>query len=174
MAAGLALLAYIVAHTLWTTGLTARSWHAINRYHELLFAPLLFALMSDARHRLIFMRAVLASAVLLALAHWVALFVTQPRADAGEPAYFGRLRAGGLRVPGTDARTRPGAALAGAGAGRFPGPHGAAGHRRANRPRRGDRAAVVCRMAPQPATLALGGCRGKPAAGVGVRHELPT
>jgi heptosyltransferase-3 len=75
MAAGLALLAYIVAHTLWSTGLTARSWHAINRYHELLFAPLLFALMSNARHRLIFMRALLASAVLLALAHWVAFFV---------------------------------------------------------------------------------------------------
>ena len=31
---------------------------------------------------------------------------------------------------------------------------------------------VVCRMAPQPAALALGGCRGKPAAGVGVRHEF--
>jgi len=75
MAAGLGLLAYIVAHTLWATGLTAASWHAINRYHELLFAPLLLALMGDGRHRLIFMRALLASAVLLALAHWAALLV---------------------------------------------------------------------------------------------------
>ena len=75
MAAGLALLAYIVAHTLWTTGLTARSWHAINHYHELLFAPLVFALMSNARHRMIFIRALLAGVVLLALVHWVALFV---------------------------------------------------------------------------------------------------
>ena len=75
MAAGLALLAYIVAHTLWTTGLTQVSWHAINRYHELLFAPVLFALMSEGRHRLIFMRALLVGAVLLALAHWVVLLV---------------------------------------------------------------------------------------------------
>ncbi|NPC54250.1 glycosyltransferase family 9 protein [Caenimonas soli] len=75
MAAGLVLLAYIVAHTLWTTGATAASWEAINRYHELLFAPLLLALMQDGRHRLIFMRALLAGAVLLALAHWVALLV---------------------------------------------------------------------------------------------------
>jgi len=75
MAAGLGLLAYIVAHTLWSTGLTAASWHAINRYHELLFAPLLLAMMGDGRHRLIFMRALLASAVLLALAHWAALLV---------------------------------------------------------------------------------------------------
>lgn len=75
MAAGLGLLAYIVVHTLWTTGVTAASWHAINRYHELLFAPLLLAFMKDGRHRLVFIRALMAGAVLLALAHWAALLI---------------------------------------------------------------------------------------------------
>ena len=73
MAAGLLLLAYIALHTLWTTGATAGSWHAINRYNELLLAPLLLTLMQDGRHRLIFMRALLAGAVLLALTQWAAL-----------------------------------------------------------------------------------------------------
>jgi hypothetical protein len=171
MAAGLALLAYIVAHTLWTTGLTARSWHAINHYHELLFAPLLFALMSNARHRLIFMRALLTSAVLLALAHWVSLF-----APSFAPMLSSRSISAGfvlavcafvvlMRARG-QARPWPARALAA-----VPGPDGAAGHARTDGARRTDRADIVCRVAPQSAALALGGGRGKPAACVGVRHE---
>ena len=51
MAAGLVLLAYIAVHTLWTTGLHVASWHAVNKYQELWIAPLLLALLHDARHR---------------------------------------------------------------------------------------------------------------------------
>jgi len=73
MATGLALLAYIIGHTLWTTGPTAASWQTLNRYHELLLAPVVMALMRETRGRLIFFRALMAGAFLLALAHWVAL-----------------------------------------------------------------------------------------------------
>jgi ADP-heptose:LPS heptosyltransferase/O-antigen ligase len=72
MAAGLLLFAYIAVHTLWTTGLQPASWQAVNRYHELLIAPLLLALLSDARHRRIFFRAVICGAVLVALMYWAA------------------------------------------------------------------------------------------------------
>ena len=75
MAAGLALLAYIAFHTLWTTGPTAQAWQTLNRYHELLLAPLLLALMRDAGPRRVFIRALMAGAMLLALAHWIALLV---------------------------------------------------------------------------------------------------
>ena len=77
MAAGLVLLAYIAVHTLWTTGLQAASWHAVNKYQELLIAPLLLALLHDARHRLVFIRAVICGAVVLALVYWAALL--EPR-----------------------------------------------------------------------------------------------
>jgi len=75
MVTGLALLAFIIGHTLWTTGPTATAWHTVNRYHELLLAPLVMGLMRDSRPRLIFIRALMAGAILLALAHWVALMV---------------------------------------------------------------------------------------------------
>jgi heptosyltransferase-3 len=77
MAGGLVLLAYITAHTLWTSGLHEATWHAVNKYQELWMAPLLLALMRDARHRQIFIRAVMSGAVLLALLYWAALL--EPR-----------------------------------------------------------------------------------------------
>ncbi|MDP3759835.1 MAG: glycosyltransferase family 9 protein [Ramlibacter sp.] len=73
MAAGLLLLAFIAVHSLAFSGWTEVTLHAVNRYHELLFAPLLLVLMADARHRLLFMRALMAGAALLALVHWVSL-----------------------------------------------------------------------------------------------------
>ena len=117
-------------------------------------------------------RALLASAVLLALAYWVALFVpsfapklVSRRISAGFVlavcAFLVLMRARG------QARPWPARAL-----GCVPGPDGSAGHGGAHGPRRSDRAGVVWRVAPQPAALALGGRRGKPAAGVDVRHEL--
>lgn len=77
MAAGLVLLAYIAVHTLLVTGLQPASLLTVNRYQELLFAPLFLALLHGARHRLIFIRAVLAGAVLLAIVYWAALL--EPR-----------------------------------------------------------------------------------------------
>ncbi|GEM_PF-138043 len=77
MAGGLVLLAYITAHTLWISGLQEVTWHAVNKYQELWMAPLLLALMRDARHRQIFFRAVVAGCVMLALLYW-AVFL-EPR-----------------------------------------------------------------------------------------------
>jgi heptosyltransferase-3 len=75
MAVGLALFAYIALHTLWTAGLSSTAVRSVNRYHELLVAPLLMALLARAPERLIFVRALVAGAVLLAVAHWLALAV---------------------------------------------------------------------------------------------------
>lgn len=72
MAVGLVLLAYIALHTLWTSGAGGASARAINHYNELLFAPLLLALLQDARQRRVFFRALVAGALALALAHWAA------------------------------------------------------------------------------------------------------
>jgi heptosyltransferase-3 len=73
MAAGLALLAYIAIHTLWTTGPGLAGVVTINHYQELLLAPLLFALLKDARCRRVFLRALFIGVTLLALAQWGAL-----------------------------------------------------------------------------------------------------
>jgi O-antigen ligase len=75
MAAGLALLAYIGIHTMIVSG--ASGLHAVNRYQELLAMPLLMALLYDAQHRLVFIRAVMVGAVFLAVLHWAALL--EPR-----------------------------------------------------------------------------------------------
>jgi heptosyltransferase-3 len=81
MAAGLVLLVFIGAHTLWFTGWTEATLHTINRYHELLFAPLLLVLMQDARHRRLFVHAFIAGAVLLSIIHWASLFEPGLRAS---------------------------------------------------------------------------------------------
>jgi heptosyltransferase-3 len=73
MAAGLLLLAFIALHSLAFSGWTEDTLHAVNRYHELLFAPVLLGLLADARHRLLFLRALISGAVLLALVHWASL-----------------------------------------------------------------------------------------------------
>ncbi|HWP12751.1 MAG TPA: O-antigen ligase family protein, partial [Ramlibacter sp.] len=77
MAAGLLLLAYIAVHTLIVTGPSSNGGHAINKYQELLVAPLLLALLHDPRHRLVFFRCLIAGAVVLAAMYWAALF--EPR-----------------------------------------------------------------------------------------------
>lgn len=73
MMAGLALLAYIALHTLWMTGANRAGVEAVNRYQELLLAPVLFALLQDARCRRVFLRALFLGATLLAIAQWAAL-----------------------------------------------------------------------------------------------------
>ena len=50
------VLAFIALHSLASSGWTEDTLHAVNRYHELLFAPLLLGLLADARHRLLFLR----------------------------------------------------------------------------------------------------------------------
>jgi heptosyltransferase-3 len=78
MAVGLALFAYIALHTLWTSGFTRASGSMINRYQELLLAPLVFAMMREARHRRVFVAAFLVGVVLLALAYW-SVFLALPQ-----------------------------------------------------------------------------------------------
>lgn len=80
MGAGLVLLAFIGAHTLWHSGFSETTLHTINRYHELLFAPLLMVLMRDARHRRVFLRALVAGAVVISIIHWISLLEPSLRA----------------------------------------------------------------------------------------------
>jgi len=79
MAAGLLLLAYVALHCLWFSGLTHGTLHAINGYQELLFAPLLLALMQLAPDRRVFYRALIAGATVFASIHWVGPLLDQPR-----------------------------------------------------------------------------------------------
>jgi heptosyltransferase-3 len=76
-AVGLALLAWIALHTAWVTGLGAEGRTTINRYHELLLAPLLFAALLDARRQRAFFIAFTAGLVLLAVGYWVVAFAPQ-------------------------------------------------------------------------------------------------
>ncbi|MDB5881407.1 MAG: hypothetical protein JWP43_1285, partial [Ramlibacter sp.] len=75
MAAGLVLLAYIAVHTLWISGAHMPALHAINHYQELLLAPMLFALLQDARCRRVFLRALFVGVTLIAIAQWAALLL---------------------------------------------------------------------------------------------------
>ena len=74
MGIGLLLLAYIALHSLWFNGFTRVSWHSVNRYQELFFAPVLMALMQLVPDRRIFYRALIAGALVLALTHWAGLW----------------------------------------------------------------------------------------------------
>lgn len=77
MGVGLLLLAYITLHTLWVTGTNKASLSPINHYQELLFAPLLLALMVAAGARAAFLRGLMIGAALLAGAQWLAMVVPQ-------------------------------------------------------------------------------------------------
>ena len=77
MGIGLLLLAYITVHTLWVTGTNQASVSPINHYQELLFAPLLLALMVAAGTRTAFLRGLMIGAALLAAAQWLAMVVPE-------------------------------------------------------------------------------------------------
>ncbi len=77
MRVGLILWAYIGAHSLWMTGWTETTLHAINHYQELLLAPLFLALMQLAPDRRVFFRALICGTALLALIHWASFWSTQ-------------------------------------------------------------------------------------------------
>jgi ADP-heptose:LPS heptosyltransferase/O-antigen ligase len=79
--AGLALFAWITAHTLVTTGFTVDARRVINPYHELLLLPLMVALLREGRHRRVFFRALIAGAVALALGYWTLRGVPSLAAD---------------------------------------------------------------------------------------------
>ncbi|MDB5896359.1 MAG: hypothetical protein JWQ88_3890 [Rhodoferax sp.] len=81
MVVGLVLLGYITLHTLWLSGLSGPTWHAVNRYQELWLAPLLLALMRLAPDRRIYYRAVITGATVLALIHWTGLWLHTPRLE---------------------------------------------------------------------------------------------
>lgn len=68
---GLALFAWIATHTLVTSGFNTTASKLVNKYHELLFAPLVMVLLRDPAHRRLFLRWLCAGAVLVALAYWV-------------------------------------------------------------------------------------------------------
>lgn len=74
MAMGLVLLAFITAHTLWHDGWSVLTRQTVNRYQELLMAPILLALMAVSPNRRLFYRAMIVGAVALAITHWFAKF----------------------------------------------------------------------------------------------------
>jgi O-antigen ligase len=75
VATGLVLLAYIALHTMWISGLTPATAHAVNQYHELLMAAILLAMFRLAPKPDLFFRAMVAGAVGYAFVHWLALLV---------------------------------------------------------------------------------------------------
>lgn len=74
MLIGLLLFGWIAGHTLLASGFTAEARGTINRYHELLFAPMLMVLLRDPAHRRIFLRWLCAGSVLVAIAFWIVRF----------------------------------------------------------------------------------------------------
>jgi O-antigen ligase len=77
MGCGLLLLAYITVHSLSFNGWSRVTWHSINRYQELFFAPLMFALLQLAPDRRLFYRSLVSGAFVLALVHWAGLWLPQ-------------------------------------------------------------------------------------------------
>lgn len=73
MAVGLVLFGFIAVHTLAVSGTDPEGLAAINRYHELIMAPILFALFRLVSRPRAFLWGLLAGAVAYAIAHWVAL-----------------------------------------------------------------------------------------------------
>jgi O-antigen ligase len=69
---GLVLLAWIAVRTLTGTGFNGASFDAINRYHELLLLPLLWALLRIAHRPNALVNGLMLGAVVFASAHWLA------------------------------------------------------------------------------------------------------
>lgn len=69
---GLLLFAYILLRTVLVDGFTRTGLAAVNRYHELLMIPLLWALMRNARRPQAFANGLLLGALVFAALHWLA------------------------------------------------------------------------------------------------------
>jgi len=87
---GLALFAYILLRTVLEDGFTRTGMAAVNRYHELLMMPLLWALMRNARRPQAFANGLLLGAVVYAALHWLepgvprlGLFLAPRRVSSG-------------------------------------------------------------------------------------------
>jgi O-antigen ligase len=77
LAIGLLLLAYIALRTLAGEGFSLASLGALNRYHELLMLPLLWALMRIARRPQAFSSGLMLGALVFAAMHWLAPLIPQ-------------------------------------------------------------------------------------------------
>ena len=74
VATGLALLAWIALHTLWTAGLNSpAAWSAVNKYHELLLPLLLVPLFARTPGNRAFLGGLAAGCLAYALLHWAAM-----------------------------------------------------------------------------------------------------
>lgn len=74
LAIGLVLLAYIALRTFAGEGLNGGSVGALNRYHELLMLPILWALFRIARRPQAFINGLMAGALLMAALYWLPPF----------------------------------------------------------------------------------------------------
>ncbi len=75
IAIGLVLLAYIALRTFVGEGLSGASLGAVNRYHELLMIPLLWALLRLARRPQSFANGLMAGSLVFAALYWLLPFV---------------------------------------------------------------------------------------------------
>jgi len=75
LATGLLLLGWLVLRTVVEHGLDRATVGSLNRYHELLLLPLLWALMRMARKPQAFTNGLMAGALLFAALHWLAPYV---------------------------------------------------------------------------------------------------
>ena len=73
MAAGLLLLAVIALRTLVADGASPGAWHRVNQYHELIVAPVLFAVWQSPRARRVFFAACVAGCIFTAVRFWAVL-----------------------------------------------------------------------------------------------------
>jgi O-antigen ligase len=77
LALGLLLLAYMLVRTGAGEGL--RAVRVVNKYHELLLAPVLWALLRIHGRPQVFARGLLAGAMMLAALYWIAMAIGVPR-----------------------------------------------------------------------------------------------
>ncbi|WBY01952.1 glycosyltransferase family 9 protein [Ramlibacter tataouinensis] len=68
---GLLLFAWIGLHTLASTGANATTVATLNRYHELVLAPILYVAMAEGRRRRAFFIAITAGLAFVAAAYWI-------------------------------------------------------------------------------------------------------
>lgn len=75
LALGLLLLGYIALRTVLGEGWNRGSLLVVHKYHELLFLPLLWALLRNARWPQAFSNGLVAGALVLAVLYWVGFFL---------------------------------------------------------------------------------------------------
>lgn len=91
---GLSLWAWITVHTLVVTGANGAGGSAINHYHELVLAPLMFAVLLDERRRRVFFAGLTGGLLTVSLAYWFLALAPAQLPFAPELLHARRISAG--------------------------------------------------------------------------------